>query len=150
MRNQTTMTETHKAGAIILSELNPSKIALIYRLKHDDWTFPKGHVEDGESAVEAAIREVSEETGLSVGKAISELPPMEYGHPNGDRITVRMFLMRSEDDSRLKPEFEGDQVIWIDVNEVVNRLSYGNLKGYFSSVLDRVKQNISAALPKKH
>ena len=50
-----------KAGCILINQKN-KKIALVYRQKQKDYSFPKGHLEDGESLIECAIRETAEET----------------------------------------------------------------------------------------
>ena len=55
------------AGVVLWRERRPFElqIALVHRANFDDWTFPKGKIEDGESAIQAAFREVKEETGHS-------------------------------------------------------------------------------------
>jgi 8-oxo-dGTP pyrophosphatase MutT (NUDIX family) len=136
----------YKSGAIIISRDNPIFIALLYRANHDDWSFPKGHIEKNESPIEAAKREVLEETGLSVRLISDDLPLMEYTHPNGDKIIVYMFLMQSQDDGNLKAEFNGDKIIWVPYREVANKLSYLNTREYFtavSSVFRRVIESLN-------
>lgn len=130
---------TQKAGAIILSNIDENKIALLYRGKQNDWSFPKGHIEDGEDPMCAMIREIKEETGLSI-KILRELPELNYVHPSGDVISTKMFLVQSEDDTLLKLEFEIDGIKWVPINEVLSVLSYDNLKEYFkkfSHLLDK-------------
>jgi ADP-ribose pyrophosphatase YjhB (NUDIX family) len=128
------MKTIHKAGGIVLSKEDPSKIALVYRGKHQDWSFPKGHVEDGEAYDEAARREISEETGLTIRMLQVQFPPLEYAHPSGDEVILHIFLMQSEDDSKLKKEFESDQVSWVPYRDVYDRLSHDNIRKYFESV----------------
>ena len=67
--------KTLKAGAIVLSSENKNNIALLYRGNQNDWTFPKGHVDAGENAHQAMIREIYEETGLDVN-FIKNLPDL--------------------------------------------------------------------------
>ena len=69
-----------KAGAIILSTSKPRKALTLFRNKEQDWTFPKGHIEEGEGAGEAAVREVKEETGLDVS-ILQQLSPYTYSYP---------------------------------------------------------------------
>ena len=58
------------AGVVLWREPKPFEleIALVHRPQFDDWTFPKGKIEDGESAIQAAYRETFEETGLVLGR----------------------------------------------------------------------------------
>jgi len=123
-----------KAGAIVLSSNDKNKIALLYRGKQNDWSFPKGHVDAGEKAIETMVREIKEETGLTVS-IIKALPDLEYAHSDGSLISTKMFLVKSENDSELKLESENDDMRWISKEEVVEKLSYENLKKYFITVL---------------
>lgn len=134
----------------MFSQKNPSLVALLYRSKQDDWSFPKGRVEQGESVDETTRREVMEETGLPVHLVGEELPSMEYDHPKGDRIVVHMFLMQSEDDGKLKAEIKGDEIVWVDYKKVVDRLSYDNVKTYFASVLGQIETFIKTLQSKTH
>ena len=49
------------AGGIVVRD---GSVLLVHRPKYDDWSFPKGKLEEGESWEEGAVREVEEETGL--------------------------------------------------------------------------------------
>ena len=52
---------TKKAGCILINPTNKT-VALVYREKQDDYSFPKGHMEGEETLIECAIRETEEET----------------------------------------------------------------------------------------
>jgi len=134
--------KTLKAGAIIMSSKNTANIGLIYRFKQNDWSFPKGHIEQGENAAEAMKREVYEETGLIV-KIVHELPDHLYTNLKDGEIITKMFLVVSENDSNLRPEFEKDAIEWVSYDRVNKKLSYDNLKEYFKSVLPIIEKYIN-------
>ena len=54
------------AGAVLWRRLSDElvQVALIHRPRYDDWSLPKGKVDPGESHIQAAYREVLEETGV--------------------------------------------------------------------------------------
>lgn len=123
---------TRKAGGLIVSQDDPTKIALVFRASLNDWSFPKGHVDPGETAEETAVREAYEETGLRVSM-VKEMVPLVYTMPSkGKTAAVRMFLMKSEDDSTLKPEHPGDRLAWLSPAEAREKLSYENLKEWLA------------------
>lgn len=139
------MTEqlVQKAGAIILSSEDKQNIALLYRGKQNDWSFPKGHIEQGENYTQTMIREILEETGLTVS-IIQELPDHFYISPKEGTISTKMFLVISEDDSKLKLEFETDDIQWIPYTQVIEKLSYNNLKEYFTSIISVIEKACNA------
>jgi len=135
------MTVVQKAGAIILSQKNPALIALLYRSKQNDWSFPKGHIEEGESPMNAAKREILEETGLSVSLII-DLPSIDYIHPTENRVVNYMFLMQSKNDNTLKTEVKEDKIIWVPYNETFEKLTYDNTKEYYLNILKFIEKEI--------
>ena len=60
------------------------------------WTFPKGHLEPGETAADAALREVEEETGWAC-RIKADLPTVRYSFRRGGRlVSKRVFWFRME------------------------------------------------------
>ena len=68
------------------------EIVLVHRPAYDDWSFPKGKCEAGESEEEAAVREVEEETGLRC-RLERELATTRYRDSQGRPTTVRYWLV---------------------------------------------------------
>ena len=70
-----------------------AEVLVVHRPAYDDWTFPKGKVERGETDEDCAVREVEEETGLrcTLGR---ELPSTEYKDSKGRAKRVRYWTMR--------------------------------------------------------
>jgi len=127
-----------KSGGIIIKQENNSiYILLLYRSKENDWSFPKGHIESTEDVDRAALREIKEETGLDVA-IIKELEPNKYFNTRtGQEVVTYMYLLKPLSFD-LKNEFEEDKLEWVKLSEVEDRLSYPNLKDYFSRVKDQI------------
>ena len=92
-----------KAGGVIID--NDNRVLLLYQARTDDWTFPKGHIDDGESPEVTALRETHEETGLSP-IILRELPILIYTNRLGLVAKTYMYLMKCEDDKDLKEYFK--------------------------------------------
>lgn len=83
--------EIRKAGCIVLDKDN--NVLLVGDLD-GNWSFPKGHTEQGEVSEMVALREVKEETGIDV-EIIKRLSDITFKHgKSGEMIRIDMFLAR--------------------------------------------------------
>ena len=98
------------------------EVLLIHRPKYDDWSLPKGKLDDGESWEEAAVREVEEETGFQVTLE-GELPSTDYHDRFGRAKHVRYWVM-DVTGGEFEPNREVDEVRWLSVEHAVETLSY--------------------------
>jgi 8-oxo-dGTP pyrophosphatase MutT (NUDIX family) len=71
------MKTEHSAGGIVIRKQKPGCFVLIIKDMNHSWTFPKGMIELGEKPVEAAVREIAEETGVNNLKLIKPLEQIE-------------------------------------------------------------------------
>ncbi len=71
------------------------RVLVVHRPRYDDWTFPKGKADDGESDEDCAVREVREETGFSC-RLVDELPSTSYTDSRGRPKVVRYWSMDVE------------------------------------------------------
>ena len=62
------------SGGVVYRMLDDGPHFLLIRDPYENWGLPKGHLEGGETPVEAAVREVMEETGLNELRVIDQLP----------------------------------------------------------------------------
>ncbi|CAB4729469.1 MAG: NUDIX domain-containing protein [Actinobacteria bacterium] len=94
------------------------------------WSLPKGHIEEGETPEQAAVREVQEETGIE-SEIAKELGVINFWFmAGGNRIhkTVHHYLFR-ETGGKLAPQLtEVDDVGWFPLNEIVELLAYPDEK----------------------
>ncbi|HET9724279.1 MAG TPA: NUDIX hydrolase [Actinomycetota bacterium] len=97
-------------------------IAVVHRPKYQDWTFPKGKLQPGESDEQTALREVREETGLGCELGL-DLGSVRYRDREGRPKVVRYWVM-SPDDGAFRPGDEVDELRWLTPEEVGRALSY--------------------------
>jgi 8-oxo-dGTP pyrophosphatase MutT (NUDIX family) len=67
----------YAASAIVLTDSLPTKALLVHHKKFDKWLQPGGHQEEDENSVEAAVREVMEETGIDLSMFINNSHPID-------------------------------------------------------------------------
>ena len=112
--------EVRAGGGLVVRD---GTVLLVHRPKYDDWTFPKGKADDGESDEDCALREVWEETGLhcTLGR---ELEPSRYIDPLGRQKRVRWWLMEPLADEGFTPGREIDELRWLAPADAAAVLSY--------------------------
>lgn len=94
------------------------------------WGLPKGGIESGETLVEAAIREVAEETGLDaiVDRELGSIDYSFYSREHGDRIhkTVHYFLMHADGGDTSLHDHEVREVRWVRLQDALLMMTYPN------------------------
>jgi 8-oxo-dGTP diphosphatase len=98
------------------------EVALVHRPAYDDWTFPKGKLEHGETPDAAALREVAEETGFDC-RLVEPLGCTYYTHRSGSAKTVCYWTMEVVGGS-FRPSEEVDELRWLTAPEALALLTY--------------------------
>lgn len=106
-------------------------VAIVHRPRYDDWTFPKGKLQPGETDERTALREVEEETGLRCELGL-DLGAVEYEDREGRPKTVRYWVM-SPGQGRFVPGEEVDELRWLAAEEVPTALSYEHDRRLFET-----------------
>ena len=92
------------------------------------WSLPKGHIEAGETAEQAAVREVEEETGI-IGRVVAPLGTIDFWFVAEDRRvhkTVHHFLLRGAGRRAVRRRRRGAEVAWVPLEELESRLAYAD------------------------
>jgi 8-oxo-dGTP diphosphatase len=112
--------EVFAAGGLVVRD---GLVAIVHRPRYDDWSLPKGHVDEGESFEQAALREVEEETGLrcTLGQ---ELRSDTYTDGRGRLKLVRWWRMEVVEDLGFEPDEEVDELRWVTPAEAAELLTY--------------------------
>ena len=87
------------------------------------WIFPKGHIERGESAPEAALRETEEEAGVD-GDLLGPVGALEFDW-RSERYRVEYFLIRARAET---DRTDGRTKVWLPFDEALARLTYDDTR----------------------
>ena len=114
-------------GAIVIYRDGRSyKILLVRNHNGRNYSFPKGHVEKGETEQQTAIREVKEETGLDIEIIDSFREVADYCPFGKIKKRVVFFMAQTFSDKVTLQEEEIDSYIWVDLFEAHHRCTYDN------------------------
>jgi ADP-ribose pyrophosphatase YjhB (NUDIX family) len=128
-RRLRTVDETSAGGLVV--DRDTGTAAVIGRLDRRGrllWSLPKGHIEAGETAEEAAVREVEEETGI-IGRVVAPLGTIDFWFVAEDRRvhkTVHHFLLRALGGELSDEDVEVAEVAWVPLGELESRLAYAD------------------------
>ncbi len=121
------------AGGVVHHE---GRVLVVHRPRHDDWSLPKGHVDDGETWAETAMREVLEETGIVasiVGPPVTTSYPLPFqdsrdgalAEPPTIKIVVFFPMTPADPDAETSGDpHEVDVVSWWSVERALRELTY--------------------------
>ncbi len=133
------MTDFKQAGAIVVraGKTGPRILLVTARRNPDNWIFPKGHVEPGETLRAAAVREAREEAGVE-GNVIAPAGRMAFDFGE-NTYRVSYFVVRTEDAGQ---EREGRQLRWLKYKQALKRLTFEETQDLLRGAWPRIKQSL--------
>ena len=116
-------------GAIVFRKYHGNvELLLIKHSLAGHWSFPKGHVEAGETEKETAHREVLEETGIEVELSDLFREVVTYSPKKDVMKDVIYFLGKAKNFDYVPQEEEIAQIKWVEINLAMSFLTYDNDK----------------------
>lgn len=101
--------------------INEDKVLMINRKKNwTGWSFPGGHLEENESVIDCVIREIKEETGLSIHKIEYKGLAHFFNSETKKRYIVNNFTCTSYE-GNLKHDCEEGQLKWVAIENIRNQ-----------------------------
>lgn len=144
MGNRERARKERSAGGVVIRRIEERVHVLLIKDPYGKWGLPKGHLEKKESSLEAALREVQEETGLDTLAVGPELGTIDwYFRLDGHLIHkfCDYFLLASSHGEATPEKAEGiTECIWLPVDEAVKTVTYDNAR----EVVERARVVIHA------
>ena len=122
-------------GCIIIKD---KKVLLVYEKNRNFWGFPKGHMEDGETEIETALREVKEEVGLDVEIDKKRRYTLNYVINNEIDKTTVLYIAKAKNEKIIMQESEIENTKWCSFEEALNMLTFDDWKDMFKKVIDDI------------
>jgi 8-oxo-dGTP pyrophosphatase MutT (NUDIX family) len=124
--------EEVSAGGVIFRRAERGVLILLIRDSYRNWGFPKGHLEAGEDAAQAAVREITEETGLTDLVVHGPIRAIDWFFRFRGRLihkTCTFFLIESPSGETVPQHEEGiSEIRWVPLEEALRTISYANAR----------------------
>ncbi len=135
------MSHTQSAGGVVLG---PHGQVLVVNQRGLSWSLPKGHIEDQEDTLDAAKREIFEETGVEESRLTLIGPLGSYGRYRigkegsedpSEYKTITMFLFKTTKIDLMPQDPDNPEARWISKEQVCDLLTHAADKAFFAGVL---------------
>lgn len=133
------MIKEKSCGAIILKTDGDITKALVVKQTNGNWSFPKGHVEKGETEEETAIREVKEETGLDIEITENFRKMITYSPKEGILKDVVFFLAKPLNYNVQLDPYEVIDYKWAELTDLFDIFKYTENNYVVEEVIEYVK-----------
>ena len=130
------MKQTESAGGVVINQAM-GKI-LVVNQHGRSWSLPKGHIDPGEDALQAAQREIREESGLHklvMIKSLGSYQRHKMGQDNhddsGELKTIHMYLFTTDQNILAPEDKDNPEARWVDPNSVAELLTHRKDKEFY-------------------
>lgn len=131
------------SGGIIIKKGGNGIHILLVKDSYGRWTWPKGHVEKGETPIEAATREIGEEVGLKELRLIDEIARISYFYRREGKLiykTVLLFLFEATGSQEIKVQLtELKDARWLDPKDALKKVEYKGAKGILKKAIEKFR-----------
>ncbi len=136
------MIHTESAGGVVL---NAEGRVLLVSQHGTSWSLPKGHLEAGETPLEAALREIREETGvtrLELVRPLGSYSRHRLGADGDEDLselkTIHLFLFRTDEAELAPVDADNPEARWVERERVAGLLTHAKDREFFASILGTI------------
>lgn len=133
------------AGGIVFRRNKKGEVEiLLIQDAKDRWTIPKGHIEEGETAQETAIREIGEEAGIMEAEAICWLGKIHFRYRRVSTLvlmTTQIYLVKALGDTdAIKKEDWMNGIKWFKFHDALEAIEYEDIGKLMLLAMKRIRQ----------
>lgn len=133
------------AGGIVFRRDKAGDIEILLIQDHKDrWTIPKGHIEEGETAQQAAKREIGEEAGLTDTEVLGWLGKIHFRYRRIDKLVLisqQVYLMRvNTDGEEIQKEDWMNGIKWFKYNDALDVIEYEDIGKLMLLAMKRIRE----------
>lgn len=127
-------------GAVVFRRYHGNlELLLIRHANGGHWSFPKGHIEEGETEVQTALREVKEETGIDILLDESFRESVSYWPKKDTKKEVVYFVGKAKHYDAIPQPQEIAQIKWVELSRAEHLLTYENDRRLIAKVRTLLK-----------
>ena len=141
----------YTAGGVVYRHVGDDTQILMIQDRLGRWTIPKGHVEEGESLEQTALREVAEETGLTEFRLGEKLDKLHFFYRKEGKLifmTTHVFLMEAIGDTDAVIPEDSEGIVdakWFGADEALGLIEYKDTEKLFRLGLEKIQAAQAAA-----
>jgi diadenosine hexaphosphate hydrolase (ATP-forming) len=133
------------AGGIVFRRDKNEQVEILLIQDHKDrWTIPKGHIEEGETAQQAARREIGEEAGLNDVDVLGWLGKIHFRYRRVDKLVLisqQVYLMRVKTDgNEIQKEEWMNGIKWFKYHDALDAIEYEDIGKLMLLAMKRIRQ----------
>ncbi len=140
------LVESVTAGGVVIG---PDGKIVVVNQHGNSWSLPKGHLESGETAFVAAVREIKEETGITDLELIEALGTYKRYRIGLDKTEdkntsklITLFLFRTNQNELLPEDPDNPEARWLPIDEAADILTHRKDREFLLSVIPKIKQQL--------
>lgn len=136
--------EPTAGGVVFRRDANNGIEILLIQDAKDRWTIPKGHIEEGETAQQTALREIGEEAGLTDTEALGWLGKIHFRYRRIDKLvlmTTQIYLVRAKGDTNaIQKEEWMNGIKWFKFHDALDAIEYEDIGKLMLLAMKRIRQ----------